>query len=196
MTGSRRLSQAISEGDGISLIVPVDGADDAERAQQEGAEAVLVVGGNQGRLTEVRGATSLPILFYWDGQPADEVAGADACIVEARADTDWLERVNRELAERFELAFRIEEEEHLESALEHFDPEIFLLAPEQSGDPDDPLESVLDPLPDIPAGKLAIADLEVTTPDEIAELERAGVDAVIVGAQNISGLVRAAPPEV
>jgi indole-3-glycerol phosphate synthase len=51
-------------------------------------------------------------------------------------------------------------------------------------------------LPDIPAGKLAIADLDVTTPDEIAELERAGVDAVIVAAHSIAGLVRAAPPEV
>jgi hypothetical protein len=195
MNGPRRLSQAISEGDGISLIVPVDGAGDAKRAEQEGAEAVLIAG-DQSRLTEIRGATSLPILFYWSGQPADEVTGADACVVEARGDTDWLERVNLDLAERFELAFRIEDEQHLASALEHFDPEIFLLAPEQAGDPGDPLENVLDLLPDIPAGKLAIADLDVTTPDEIEELERAGVDAVIVGAQNISRLVRAAPPEV
>ena len=64
------------------------------------------------------------------------------------------------------------------------------------GDADDPLESVLDLLPDIPAGKLAIADVEVTTQDEIAELERAGVDAVIVATHNLAGLVRAAPPEV
>ena len=36
----------------------------------------------------------------------------------------------------------------------------------------------------------------MTTQDEIAELERAGVDAVIVASQNLAGLVRAAPPEV
>jgi indole-3-glycerol phosphate synthase len=196
MTASRRLSQAISEGDGISLIVPVDEAKDAERAEQEGAEAVLVSSGDQGRLAEIRDATSLPILFYWNGQQADELGEADACVVEARADAEWLEHVNRSLADRFELAFRIEDEEHLMSALENLDPEIFLLAPQHAGDADDPLENVLDLLPDIPAGKLAIADLDVTTPDEIAELERAGVDAVIVGSQNIASLVRAAPPEV
>jgi indole-3-glycerol phosphate synthase len=194
MTGSRRLSQAISEGDGISLIVPVNGADEAARAELEGAEAVL--SRDHGRLPEIRSATSLPILFHWAGQRADEVSEADACVVEAKNDTEWLEDLNRTLADRFELAFRIEDEEHLASALEHFDPEIFLLAPQEAGDADDPLENVLDLLPDIPAGKLAIAELEVTTPDEIAELERAGVDAVIVGSQSIASLVRAAPPEV
>ena len=180
MNGPRRLSQAISEGDGISLIVPVESATDAEHA----------------RLPEIRSATSLPILFHWDGHGADEVGDADACVVEARGDTERLEQVNLDLADRFELAFRIEDEEQLESALEHFDPEIFLLAPQEDRDSDDPLENVLDLLPDIPAGKLAIAELDVTTPDEIAELERAGVDAVIVAAHNMAGLVRAAPPEV
>jgi hypothetical protein len=194
MNGPRRLSQAISEGDGISLIVPVAGATDAEQAEQQGAEVVL--SRDHSRLPEIRGATTLPILFHWNGQRADEVGEADACVVEARGDTERLEEVNRDLADRFELAFRIEDEEHLASALEHFDPEIFLLAPHQDRDSDDPLENVLDLLPDIPAGKLAIADLEVTTPDEIAELERAGVDAVIVAAQSVAGLVRAAPPEV
>jgi hypothetical protein len=194
MNGPRRLSQAISEGDGISLIVPVGGATEAEHAEQQGAEAVL--SRDRARLAEIRGATSLPILFHWDGRGADEVGDADACVIEARHDAEWLENVSRTLGDRFELAFRIEDEEHLASALEHFDPEIFLLAPQEDRDSDDPLENVLDLLPDIPAGKLAIADLDVTTPDEIAELERAGVDAVIVATQSIAGLVRAAPPEV
>jgi indole-3-glycerol phosphate synthase len=196
MTGPRRLSQAISEGDGISLIAPIDGASEAERAEEMGAEAVLVLSGDEQQLREIRDATSLPILFYWDGQNAGDVAGADACIVEARSDREWLEHVNQELGNEYELAFKIENEEHMETLLETFDPEIFLLAPRAARDADDPLENVLDLLPDIPAGKLAIADLDVTTPDEIAELERAGVDAVIVASQNIAGLVRAAPPEV
>jgi len=194
MNGPRRLSQAISEGDGISLIVPVEGATEAEQAEQQGAEAVL--SRDHARLTEIRGATSLPILFHWNGHGADEVSDADACVVEARGDAEWLENVSRTLADQFELAFRIEDEEQLASALEHIDPEIFLLAPQEDRDSDDPLENVLELLPDIPAGKLAIADLDVTTPDEIAELERAGVDAVIVASQSIAGLVRAAPPEV
>jgi hypothetical protein len=194
MNGPRRLSQAISEGDGISLIVPVEGATEAEQAEQQGAEAVL--SRDHSRLPEIRGATSLPILFHWDGHGADEVSDADACVVEARGDNERLEQVSRDLADRFELAFRIEDEEQLASALGHFDPEIFLLAPQEDRNSDDPLENVLDLLPDIPAGTLAIADLDVTTPDEIAELERAGVDAVIVAAHSIAGLVRAAPPEV
>ena len=196
MTGSRRLSQAISEGDGISLIVPVGEPGEAERAEQEGAEALLIASGDLGRLAEISNATSLPILFHWDGQQVHELAGADACIVEARDDSEWLEDVNEKLGDQCELAFRIEDDEHLELLLEGFDPEIFLLAPQRSGNSEDPLENVLDLLPDIPAGKLAIADLDVTTPDEIAELERAGVDAVIVASQSIAGLVRAAPPEV
>ena len=43
-----------------------------------------------------------------------------------------------------------------------------------------PLEVVLDLLAAVPAGKLAIADLPLTTPDEVQELEHAGCDAVIV----------------
>ena len=90
----------------------------------------------------------------------------------------------------------VRDSDELELALERLDPEIFLLAPQEADDDDDPLDNVLDLLADVPAGKLAIADLEVTTADEIAELERAGVDAVIVASQNLAGLVRAAPPEV
>jgi hypothetical protein len=36
----------------------------------------------------------------------------------------------------------------------------------------------------------------VTTREETAELERAGVDAVIVGTTNVANLAGAAPPEV
>ena len=53
---------------------------------------------------------------------------------------------------------------------------------------------MLELLPDVPAGKLAIAELPITGPEEVAELERAGVDAVIVGATNVSELVGDAPP--
>jgi indole-3-glycerol phosphate synthase len=55
---------------------------------------------------------------------------------------------------------------------------------------------VLDLLAEVPAGKLAIADLAVTTEEEVQELERAGCDAVIVHAEDVSPLVGDAPPEV
>jgi hypothetical protein len=192
VTGGRRFSQAISEGDGISLIVEVQAPDEARRVEGDGAEAVLVYSGRQEQLAAIRAATSLPILFRWDGEHAESLDGADACIVDV-GDREWLERVHLELGDRFELALRIHEGDHIESALEDFDPELFVLA---APDEDDALEHVLDLLPDVPAGKLAIAELPISHRDEVAELERAGVDAVIVGATNVSELVGDAPPPV
>jgi hypothetical protein len=194
VTGGRRFSQAISEGDGISVIVMVDGPDGARRAEIEGAEAVLVPSGLQGGLEQIRAATSLPILFHYDGERAELLAGADACILET-SEGDRLEQARLALSDRFELAFRIEHEERLEEALTEFDPELLVLASEGDADVVG-LERVLDLLPDVPAGKLAIAELPVATREEIDELERAGVDAVIVRAGNVAELVGGAPPEV
>ena len=72
---------------------------------------------------------------------------------------------------------QVEREEELEEALERLDPELFVLA---ARDADDPLRRVLDLLSDLPAGKLAIADVGGATRAQIDELERAGVDAVLV----------------
>ena len=197
MTGQRRLSQAISEGDGISLITPAADADAAAAAERSGAEGVVL----HMKIPDVRDATGLPILWRVDALPGEALtAGADALLLAAGALEVDAEHVEHRWQEAhdvgLECVVEVRDADELELALERLDPEIFLLAPQESGDADDPLESVLDLLPDIPAGKLAIADLEVTTPDEIAELERAGVDAVIVASHNLAGLVRAAPPEV
>jgi indole-3-glycerol phosphate synthase len=192
--GGRRFSQAISEGDGISLIATVTAPEEARRAEADGAEALLVGSGAEQQLHALRAATTLPILFHWDGERADQLDGADACVVAADdRDREWLQDVHDALGDRFELALRIHHEDHLEAALENFDPELFVLA---APDEDDPLEHVLELLPDIPAGKLAIAELPVAGPEEVAELERAGVDAVIVGARNVSELIGDAPPAV
>jgi indole-3-glycerol phosphate synthase len=197
MIGQRRFSQAISEGDGISLIAPAADAEAAAAAELGGAEGVVL----DANLPGVRDATGLPILWRLDASPAEALdAGADALLLAAASLEDDAEHVERRWQESHDIGLEcvveVRDADELELALERLDPEIFLLAPQEAGDADDPLESVLDLLPDIPAGKLAIADVEVTTPDEIAELERAGVDAVIVASQNLAGLVRAAPPEV
>ena len=197
MIGQRRFSQAISEGDGISLIAPVADADAASAAERAGAEGVVL----DANIPEVRDATGLPILWRLDASPAEALtAGADALLLAAGSLEDDAEHVERRWQEAHDLGLEcvveVRDADELELALERLDPEIFLLAPREAGDADDPLENVLDLLPDVPAGKLAIADLEVTTLDEIAELERAGVDAVIVASHNLAGLVRAAPPEV
>lgn len=158
MTGPRRLSQAISEGDGISLIVAVDGPEAAQRAEADGAEALLV----DGNLEAIRAASALPILTAGD-------AVGDARLVGPRDDFD--------LVDGIELVVRVEDEDELEAVLERHDPELVVLCAQ---DAEEPLQHVLDLLSDLPAGKLAIADFRDVTQAEIDELERAGVDAVLV----------------
>ena len=55
---------------------------------------------------------------------------------------------------------------------------------------------MLELLPDVPAGKLAIALVEVTTRDEVVALERAGMDAVLVGGGRVRELVGHRPLDV
>ena len=159
MTGPRRLSQAISEGDGISLIVAVSGPEEAREAEASGAEALLA----DDNVDAIRAASSLPIL-------TSAGSAGDARIVRP-GDEDI------ELVDSVELVVHVGREEELEEALERLDPELFVLA---ARDLDDPLERVLDLLSDLPAGKLAIADVGDVTQEQLTELERAGVDAVLV----------------
>jgi hypothetical protein len=195
VTGGRSFSHAIAEGDGISVIAAVADADAARAAEAQRAEA-LIVQADPGALRE---ATGLPIL--WRGESAlSQAAGlADAVTLTVPED----EENHPELEQRHEearalgldCAVEVRSEDELEWAFELLDPEIFLLAP-PPGSPEERLEAVLDLLAEVPAGKLAIADLVVTTEHEVHELERAGVDAVIVHADDLSPLVGDAPPEV
>jgi len=196
MSTSRRFSHAIAEGDGISVVAAVEDADAARAAEAQRAEA-LVVSGDPARLRE---ATRLPILWRADAavDRAAEVADAVTLALADDEDEDHgpaQRRHEEALAVGLDCAVEVRSEEELERALEVLDPEIFLLAP-PPGAPHERLEAVLDLLAEVPAGKLAIADLAVTTEDEVHELERAGVDAVIVHAADVSPLVGEAPPEV
>ena len=71
-----------------------------------------------------------------------------------------------------------------------------LLSAEDADDDERHLDRLLDLLPDVPAGKLAIAELVMASQAEVAQLERAGVDAVLVTAGDIGTLVGDSPPEV
>ncbi len=176
--GSRRLSQRISEGDGISIIVCVDDAESARNAEEQGAEAVAVASAIDG----IRGATTLPLLWIGGTAPAD----ADAVRV----------RPDDEPHEDLETVVDVRDEEELELALERIDPEIFLLNAHDIDDDVDPLDAVLELLPDVPAGKLAIAQVDVGSREEVLALERAGVDAVLVKARHIADLVGDQPLDV
>ena len=58
--------------------------------------------------------------------------------------------------------------------LEHVDPEILLLTADEADDEQAPLDRLLELLPDVPAGKLAIAELPGASREDVEELERAG----------------------
>ena len=190
-----RFSQAISEGDGISLIVDVADADAARVAAAEGAEAVTVTSA----IHDLREVIELPILWRAEGGPsAAAIAGADAWIISVTAagdDDEWLARQHAEAVELgLDAVVEVQSEEELELALERLDPEILLFSVGED-DQADALRRALELLPDVPAGKLAIAEVPVSSREQVDELERAGVDAVIVGARNVAGLVTD-PPQV
>jgi indole-3-glycerol phosphate synthase len=171
MAGHRRFSQAISEGDGISLIVDVHTLDQARTAQERGAEAIVVRSYVEG----LGDATELPALWCGSDSPEEAVeCGADAFLLVGLGDDD-LERLHgRALELGLDCVVEVRDEQQLEIVLEQLDPEILLLT-------GDDAEAALELLPDVPAGKLAVADARGATTDMIAELERAGVDAVLVG---------------
>ena len=171
MPGLRRFSQAISEGDGISLIVDVHAVDQARTAQTRGAEAIAL----HQVFSGLRDATELPSLWCGSDSPEEALeAGADAFLLVGLGEQDLHALHGRALELGLDCVVEVRDEEQLELVLEALDPEILLLTGDEG-------ESALSLLPDVPAGKLAIADGRGATTDEIAELERAGVDAVLVG---------------
>jgi NAD(P)H-dependent flavin oxidoreductase YrpB (nitropropane dioxygenase family) len=177
--GPRRLSHHISEGDGIAIIVCVEDAGGARDAEEQGAKALAI----SSVITGIREATSLPLLWIGGGMPAE----ADAVMI--RPDDDHEHG-------QLESVVDVRDEEELELALDRLDPEIFLLTAGEVDDDVDPLDAVLELLPDVPAGKLAIAQVDVENRDEVLALERAGIDAVLVSARDVRGLVGHQPVDV
>jgi hypothetical protein len=173
---SRRLSQWISEGDGIAVIVRVRDLASARAAEQQGAKALAVERAIEG----LREETSLPVLWLGQSAPVD----ADAVVIAPDG---------HETAE-LETVVEVADEDEIETVLEELDPEIFLLCPRDDDEHDDPLEPVLGLLPDVPAGKLAIAEADIATRDEADVLERAGFDAVIVSAGHAAAVIGGRAP--
>ena len=192
---AQRFSQAIAEGDGISVIAAVEDADSARTAEEQRAEALVV----RGDPLPIRAASTLPILWRADVSLEDAFASADAVMLvfDSLDDDDGkLEELHQRALELgLDCAVEVRYEHELERALDRIDPEIFLLSPAERDEDETPLEVVLDMLSAVPAGKLAIADLQLTNRDEVETLERAGCDAVIVHGP-VSSLVGGPPPTV
>jgi len=188
--GSRRLSQAIAEGDGISVLVEVSDAAGAQAARDQGAEG-LVVRHHPGTIRE---DVDLPLLAF--GR-ADDLGGIDAVVFDVAEHGDSLhEVIDAAHARGLECVLRVRDEDELEEVLELVDPEILLLSVGEADDGQPPLEHLLDLLPDVPAGKLAIAELAGASRADVLELERAGVDAVIVSGSDIGSLVGDTLPDL
>lgn len=192
LRGTRRFSQAISEGDGISLVAEVAGADDARLAEAGGAEALVVRSG----APPLGDVTALPVLWcVGTNLDAARGAGADAFLLtlEGLEDDDGrLEAAYGAAVEAgLDCVVAVRDEDELRLALDRLDPEIVLLSARARDDGG--LEHVLSLLPDVPAGKLAVAALAVPDREDVAELERAGVDGVVVRATAVAGLLSSAP---
>jgi indole-3-glycerol phosphate synthase len=179
----RRFGHAIAEGDGISLVVEVNGAESARAAEADGARALVVEGG----IDAVRAASELPILSTVSSPEDAARSGADACVVAAGdLSRDGGDPLHAALALGLDCVVSVDDDEELKRVLDEHDPEILLL--------DGDLERALELLSDVPVGKLAIARAESVTEAEIAELERRGVDAVIVPARSVGALAGDARP--
>ena len=110
--------------------------------------------------------------------------GADGWIVVLDPDgerelLDELYPVAAELG--VDCAVEVWDDERLTDALEQIDPEIIGIA--HPGDEEEELEYILDLLPAVPRGELVIArPRRPVARERVVALERAGVDAILVGA--------------
>ncbi len=173
------------------MLVEVRDAPGARLAEGSGAEGLVV------RLAfdEVRAETGLPVLAYGPEPDAAAAGAADAVVLTADDDEE-LERHSircRELG--VEVVVRVRDDEELARVFEHIDPEIVLLTAERAEDDQNPRERLLELLPDVPAGKLAIAELADASRSDVEQLERAGVDAVLVTG-DVAALVGDGVPDV
>ena len=174
---TRRFSQAIAEGEGISVVARVASAEEAESAAAAGADAVLIAND----IADLRDTIELPVLSRARGD-------ADAQVVRASYDEDTFETEYRSVVDGgLECVVEVNDEDDLERVLEQVDPEIFLLSCRD--DDDEKLDTVLELLPNIPAGKLVVADVGSASGTDVAGLERVGVDAVIVAARDVAAVV-------
>jgi hypothetical protein len=180
-----KLSQAIADGEGISIIVEVTDSPGARAAASQGADGLAAGVG----IHSVRPASQLPLLalgsiFDASGVRADAIAIRPDLALWGEAQAHGLECV-----------VRVTSPEGIAYALDHLDPQVFLLAPDPESE-EDALTALLELLHDVPAGKLAIAELRDATAEDVAELERSGVDAVLVATRDVASLAPAETPEV
>jgi indole-3-glycerol phosphate synthase len=171
--------------------------------ERGGASALSILtehqhfGGSLDDLREARRATRLPILrkdFIVDRYQVYETAaaGADALLlIVAALDLDDLASLFHEAtAIDLDVLVEVHDEEELERALE-LDADVIGINNRDLTDFSVDLNRTFDLLSDVPAGKIVVSESGLYTRDQLEELERVGIDAVLVGER----LMRAPDPE-
>lgn len=177
---------------------------DQVRAYERGGAAALSVltdarhfGGSLEDLREARVACDLPVIrkdFIVDPYQLYEAAanGADAVLLIVRALDDELLRSLHEQALALDLDCLVEvhDAEELERALEA-GAEVIGINNRDLDEQRVDLATTFELMPDVPAGKTVVAESGISGREELTELERVGVDAVLIG----GALMSAADPE-
>jgi len=173
-------------------------------AYERGGAAALSVltderhfGGSLEDLRAARAACDLPILrkdFIVDPYQLYEaaVSGADAVLLIAWALDDRELRALYDEARGLDLDCLVEvhDEAELQRALE-LDAEVIGINNRNLDDGTVDVSTTYELMPDVPAGKAVVAESGISTRAELEELERVGVDAVLIG----SALMAADDPE-
>ena len=177
---------------------------DVVRAYARGGAAALSVlteeshfGGSIADLEEARRESDLPILrkdFTIDPYQLYEakVAGADAVLlVVGSMHPDDLAHLYEEAhALDLDAIVEVHDEEELEVALE-VDADVIGINNRNLEDFNVDLQTTFELIVDVPAGKTVVSESGISTREQIDELERVGVDAVLIG----EALMRSGDPE-
>ncbi|MGN6255461.1 MAG: indole-3-glycerol phosphate synthase TrpC [Solirubrobacterales bacterium] len=184
-------------GEGIEVAAQVG-------AYERGGAAALSVltdephfGGSLADLRAARAACDLPIIrkdFVVEPYQLYEAAvnGADAVllIVAALSDED-LHRLHQEArAIDLDCLVEVHDAEELDRALEA-NAEVIGINNRNLDDGSVDVATTYELMPDVPAGKTVVAESGISTREELEELERVGVDAVLIG----TTLMTVADPE-
>lgn len=178
-------------------------ADQAVAYERGGAAALSVLtdgphfGGSLEDLREARAACGMPIIrkdFIVDPYQLYEAAvyGADAVLLIVRALGD--EELSSLHAEARSLDLdclvEVHDEAELERALEA-EAEVIGINNRNLDEQTVDIATTYELMPDVPAGKTVVAESGISGREELEELERVGVDAVLIG----GALMSAADPE-
>jgi len=177
---------------------------DVVRAYEAGGAAALSVltqgshfGGSLEDLSAARAATGLPVLrkdFVVDDYQLYEAAarGADAVllIVAALRDDELAELHGKARALDLDCLVEIHDERELERSL-RIDADVIGINNRNLDDLSVDVDTTFELITDVPAGKTVVSESGVSERSTLEELERVGVDAVLVG----EALMRADDPE-